>query len=239
VIIVATIITGKNTIKEAITVGRKIFELYVQPGTNDEILELAKTHNIPVKELQKQEINNLLPKGHQGIGASVQDYAYLSLEDALAQPKKHRLYLMLDGVEDPHNLGAMLRSCDAFNVDGVIIPKNRSVQLNATVAKVSTGAIEHVNVIQVVNLSQTIRKLKENGFWIVGTDMDTPQTIHEMDVEADLCIIIGNEGRGLSRLVRDNCDYIVKVPMSGHINSLNASVSCALVLYEVYRRKGE
>jgi len=235
----ATIITGKNTIKEAITVGRKVFELYVQQGTNDEILEMAKKYNIPVKEMSKQDINNLLPSSHQGVGASVQDYAYLGLDEALAMPKKHRLYLMLDGVEDPHNLGAMLRSCDAFNVDAVIIPKNRSVQLNATVAKVSTGAIEHVNVVQVVNLHQTIRKLKENGFWIIGTDMDTPQTMHEMDVDADICIVIGNEGRGLSRLVRDNCDYIVKIPMSGHINSLNASVSCALVLYEAYRRRVE
>lgn len=235
----ATIITGKNTITEAIKVGRKVFELYVQEGTNQDILELAKENNIVVKELSKQDMNNLLPKSHQGIGANVEDYAYLSLDEALAMPKKHRLYVMLDGLEDPHNLGAILRSCDAFQVDGVIIPKNRSVQLNATVAKVSTGSIEHVNVIQVVNLHQTIRKLKENGFWIVGTDMDTPQTIHEMDVDSDLCIVIGGEGKGLGRLVRDNCDYIVKIPMSGHVNSLNASVSCAIILYEAYRRRVE
>lgn len=235
----ATIITGKNTITEAIKVGRKVFELYVQEGTNQDILELAKENNIVVKELSKQDMNNLLPKSHQGIGANVEDYTYLSLDEALAMPKKHRLYVMLDGLEDPHNLGAILRSCDAFQVDGVIIPKNRSVQLNATVAKVSTGSIEHVNVIQVVNLHQTIRKLKENGFWIVGTDMDTPQTIHEMDVDSDLCIVIGGEGKGLGRLVRDNCDYIVKIPMSGHVNSLNASVSCAIILYEAYRRRVE
>lgn len=234
----AVLITGKNTISEAIKVGRKVHELYVQKGTNSELVELALQQQIPIKELAKQEMNNLLPGSHQGVGAKVDDYVYLDLDVALAKPKKHRLYIMLDGLEDPHNLGAMLRSCDAFQVDGVIIPKNRSVQLSATVAKVSTGAIEHVDVIQVVNLHQTIRKLKENGFWIVGTDMDTPQTIHDMDVEADLCIVIGGEGKGISRLIRDNCDYIVKIPMSGHVNSLNASVSCALVLYEAYRRRG-
>jgi len=129
--------------------------------------------------------------------------------------------------------------CDASAVDGVIIPSKRSVGLTSTVAKVSTGAIEHVNVIQVTNLHRTIVKLKEHGFWVVGTDMNTDQTIHDIQVDTDLVIVIGNEGSGMSRLIRDNCDYIVHIPMSGSVNSLNASVSAAITLYEVFRRRGE
>mgnify|MGYP003890276753 FL=1 len=145
---------------------------------------------------------------------------------------------MLDSLEDPHNLGAILRSADAFGVDAIIIPKHRSVGLNATVAKVSTGSIEHVDVVEVTNLTNTIKTLKDQGFWVVGTDADTDQTIHEINVDTNLCIVIGSEGKGISRLVKENCDYVVKIPMSGHVNSLNASVSAALVIYEVFHKKG-
>ena len=126
----------------------------------------------------------------------------------------------------------------AFGVDGIILPKNRSVQLNNTVAKVSTGSIEYVDVIGVTNLNQTIKKLKDNGFWVVGTDAETDQTISDINIDTDLCIVIGSEGKGISRLVKENCDYTVKIPMVGHVNSLNASVSAALVIYEVFRRRG-
>ncbi|QMS85349.1 23S rRNA (guanosine(2251)-2'-O)-methyltransferase RlmB [Candidatus Xianfuyuplasma coldseepsis] len=235
----ATIITGKNTIMEAIRVGRTVYEIYIQDHTNREILKLARENNIPFTFMNKQTINETLPPNHQGVGAKIEDYTYLTLEEALAKPKNQKVFVMLDGLEDPHNLGAILRSADAFNVDGIIIPKKRSVQLTTAVAKVSTGAIEHVDVISVTNLHQTILTLKENGFWVVGTDMNTNETIHDIQVETDLCIVIGSEGRGMSRLIRDHCDYIVKIPMNGHVNSLNASVSAALVLYEVFRRKGE
>lgn len=234
----STIITGKNTINEAIKAKRKVHELYVLKGTNQDLIEVANKNKIKVKEMDKQSINNLLPRGNQGVGASVEDYKYTPLEEALKTQKETRLFVMLDQLEDPHNLGAILRSSDAFNVDGVIIPKNRSVKLNSTVAKVSTGAIEHVNVIEVTNLTNTIKKLKENGFWIVGTDMDTDQTIHDIQVDTDLCIVIGSEGKGISRLVKENCDYVVKIPMNGHVNSLNASVSAGLVIYEVFRKRG-
>lgn len=235
----AMIITGKNTIMEAIHVGRTIHEIYIQDHTNRDILKLARENNIPFTFMNKQTMNETLPPNHQGVGAKVEDYSYLTLEEALAKPKNQKVFVMLDGLEDPHNLGAILRSADAFNVDGIIIPKKRSVQLTTTVAKVSTGAIEHVDVISVTNLHQTILTLKEHGFWVVGTDMKTNETIHDIQVDTDLCIVIGSEGRGMSRLIRDHCDYIVKIPMQGHVNSLNASVSTALVLYEVFRRKGE
>lgn len=234
----AIIIAGKNTVMEAIKAGRKIHELYIQQGTNTDVLDRAYRKNIKVLELSKTEIVKLLPPSNQGIGAKVEDYKYTELEDALKQEKQNKVFVMLDGLEDPHNLGAILRSCDAFNIDGIIIPKNRSVKLNATVAKVSTGAIEHVNVIEVTNLTNTIKQLKKENFWVVGTDAETNQTIHDINVDANLVIVIGSEGKGISRLVKENCDYVVKIPMSGHVNSLNASVSAALVIYEVFRRKG-
>lgn len=234
----AIIITGKNTIQEAIKVNRKIFELYIQEGTNKDIITEAEKQQINVKLLSKQEIKNLLPPNNQGIGAKVEDYKYKSIDDVLYKEKQNKLFIMLDGLEDPHNLGAILRSCDAFDVDAIIIPKNRSVKLNATVAKVSTGAIEHVDVVEVTNLTQTIKKLKKENFWVVGTDMETDQTIHDVDADSNLVVVIGSEGKGISRLVKENCDYVVKIPMVGHVNSLNASVSAALVIYEIFRKRG-
>ncbi len=234
----ATIITGKNTVLEAIKAGHKVYELYYLKGSNSDILELAKSKSIKSKEYDKFNLSKLLPSHNQGIGALVEDYKYSNLDDAINKVGSNKMFVMLDSIEDPHNLGAILRSSDAFNVDAIIIPKNRSVKLNSTVAKVSTGAIEYVDVVEVTNLNQTIKKLKDNGFWIVGTEMNTNQTIHDIDVDTNLCIVIGNEGKGITRLVRENCDYLVKIPMSGNVNSLNASVSAALVIYEVFNRRG-
>ncbi len=233
------IITGKNTVTEAIKTNRKIHELYIQRGTNKDVLSLVENKSIKVVELDKQKMNEICLRNHQGLGAKIDDYKYLTIEDALAKPKENKVFVMLDQLEDPHNLGAILRSADAFKIDGIIIPKNRSVGLTGTVAKVSTGAIEHVDVISVTNLNQTIKTLKDNGFWVAGTDMDTDQTIHDINVDTNLCIVIGSEGKGISRLVKQNCDYVVKIPMDGHVNSLNASVSTGIVLYEVFRKKGE
>ena len=238
VIEMAIIIAGKNTVTEAIKVGRKVHELYIQQGTNKDIIDLANKKHIKVVELPKFEIKKILPPANQGVGAKVADYTYKSLESVLSKEKQNKVLIMLDGLEDPHNLGAILRSCDAFGMDGIIIPKNRSVKLNATVAKVSTGAIEHVDVIEVTNLTNTIKQLKKENFWVVGTDADTEQTIHDINVDANLLVVIGSEGKGISRLVKENCDYVVKIPMVGHVNSLNASVSTALVIYELFRRKG-
>lgn len=232
------VITGKNTVTEAIKVGRKIHEVYVLKGSNKDVLSLARNSHIKIKELDKQQLQKLLPKNNQGIGALVEEYKYKSIDQVLQKDKQNKVFVMLDQLEDPHNLGAILRSADAFGVDAIIIPKNRSVKLNATVAKVSTGAIEHVDVVEVTNLTNTIKSLKDNGFWVVGTDANTDQTIHDINVDTDLVIVIGSEGKGISRLVKENCDYVVKIPMSGHVNSLNASVSAALVIYEVYHKKG-
>lgn len=235
----AMVIVGKNTVLEAINAKRKIYELYVQKGTNKELIELAKDRHIKMKIQDKQSLNQLLDGVHQGVGALVDDYTYKTLEDVLAMEKEHKFFVMLDSLEDPHNLGAILRSADAFGVDAVIIPKNRSVKLNATVAKVSTGAIEYVNVVEVTNLAQTMEKLKKHGFWIAGTDASAKQTIGQIDTDTSLCVVIGSEGKGMHRLVKEKCDYHVKIPMIGHVNSLNASVSAGIVIYEVFKKKGE
>lgn len=232
------VITGKNTVIEALKVGRKCQELYVLKNSNKEIVEMARKKNINIKEMDKVALAKVLPGNNQGVGALVADYKYTNLDDALNKNNNTKVFVILDQLEDPHNLGAILRSADAFNIDAIIIPKNRSVKLNTTVAKVSTGAIEHVDVIEVTNLTNTIKVLKEKGFWVVGTDANTDQTIHDIQVDTDLCVVIGSEGKGISRLVKQNCDYVVKIPMSGHVNSLNASVSTALVLYEIYHKKG-
>lgn len=235
----AGLISGKNVVKEAIKAGRKIEAIHLQKKTNHDIETDAKKQSIKVVvHHDKKEMNDLFGFGHQGVGAEVEEYQYVPLETALLKEKSNKLYVMLDGLKDPHNLGAIIRSCDAFNADAVIVPKNRSVGLNETVAKVSTGAIEYVDVIQVTNLNNTIKTLKERGFWVVGTDMNTNQTIHDIQVDTDLCIVIGSEGKGMSRLVRENCDYIVQIPMNGHVNSLNASVSAAITLYEVFHKRG-
>lgn len=232
------IITGKNTVSEAIKVGRKIHELYVLKGSNKDLVSMARKSQLKIKELDKPQMQKMLPSNNQGIGALIDDYKYKTLEQVTKIDKENKVFVMLDSLEDPHNLGAILRSADAFGVDAIIIPKNRSVKLNATVAKVSTGAIEHVDVVEVTNLTNTIKALKDQGFWVVGTDANTDQTIHDINVDTNLVIVIGSEGKGISRLVKQNCDYVVKIPMSGHVNSLNASVSAALVIYEVYHKKG-
>lgn len=145
--------------------------------------------------------------------------------------------MILDGLEDPHNLGAVLRTADATQMDGIIIPKNRSVSLNATVAKVSTGAIEYIDVAQVTNLASTLETLKANGYWIIGLDMEGSIDYKAQDYSGKIAVVIGSEGKGISRLVRDNCDFFVHIPMFGHVNSLNASVSASIIFYEIIRNR--
>ena len=176
---------------------------------------------------------------HQGAVLEIEGYSYVDVDEIISNPKgKYPFIVMLDGLEDPHNLGAILRTCDAGGVDGVIIGKNRSVHLNNTVAKVSTGAIEHVKVSEVTNLTTTIKYLKKQGYWIVGAEACDKSVLYT-DIKYDMpvCLVIGSEGKGISRLVTENCDFLVKIPMVGHVNSLNASVSCSILIYEVIRSR--
>lgn len=234
-------IYGKSVVREAIRANRRIQELYVDETflkKEVKFIDFLKDKNIkfiilPNKEFEKRFVGNA-----QGVGAIVEDYTYYNLEDVVDKNKK-QYFLILDGLEDPQNLGAILRTADATNLDGIIIPKNHSVSLNATVAKVSVGAIEYAKVIQVSNINTAIAYLKENCFWIVGTKMDADKSYKDLDADVSLAIIIGSEGFGMSKLVAKNCDYTVSIPMSGHVNSLNASVSAALLMYEIYHKRNK
>ena len=163
---------------------------------------------------------------------SVPDYEYCQLDDLIV--KEDPLLVILDHVEDPHNLGAIIRTCEAAGVDGIILPKNRSVEVNATVMKTSAGALEYVKIAQVTNIAQTMKELKRKGFWIVGTDMDG-MNYSDIDYKGKMALVIGNEGKGMSRIVKENCDFIASIPMIGKINSLNASVAAGIMIYEAVR----
>lgn len=224
-------IYGKNCIYEAIRAGHKIKEVHILDTLNDNrFIDLLRDKGYKYIIDDKKNMDKLFTS-HQGYGAIAYDYEYKELDSELKKPKTgRRMYVVLDGINDPHNFGAILRSCDAFSVDGVIIPKNRSVEITETVAHVSTGAIEYVPIIKVNNLTQSLKKLKENGFWIVGTDASATNVCEDIDKSLDIAVIIGSEGFGISRIVKKECDYMIKIPMTGHVNSLNASVSAGIII---------
>ncbi|MFV9511680.1 23S rRNA (guanosine(2251)-2'-O)-methyltransferase RlmB [Tepidibacillus sp. LV47] len=241
-----TYILGKNPVYEALKSDRSINKIYIAEGIQksslQKILALAKEKGVITQYYPKKKLDQMTEnKNHQGIVASIAAYEYTELRDLVSEAKKanHLPFLvLLDEIEDPHNLGSILRTCDVVGVDGVIIPKRRSVGLTPTVSKTSAGAIEYVPVSRVTNLAQTIDYLKDEGFWIVGTDAAADQMYHEIDYKMPVVIVIGSEGKGISRLVKEKCDFMVKLPMQGHINSLNASVAAGIILYEVYRNRG-
>lgn len=235
-------IYGKNTVLEALKGDKPVYQVYMMKNVKDDkIINLANQKNAKVNIVtQKNVLNELVGRVvHQGIVAQVEGYDYYTIDEIVSSiPEgKQPLLLMLDGLEDPHNLGAILRTCDAVEVDGVIIGKNRSVALTPTVAKVSTGAIDHVKVAQVTNLSRTLEDLKKRGFWVVGCDLDNSQDYRAIDYNMPTVIVIGSEGFGISRLVKKNCDMNVVLPMTGHVTSLNASVATAVILYQVYNSR--
>ena len=227
---------GKNTVREYILNNKNIIKVFCNDKAN-ELVNLAKRNNISVQIVDNNYLNNLVNAKHQGIVAQIKDYKYYNLEDITNNmDKKYPFIVMLDSLEDPHNLGAILRTCDAAGVDGVIIGKNRSVRLNDTVAKVSTGAIDYVKVVEVTNLTNTIKDLKKKGYWIVGAEsIDESKYYDQMKYDMPTCLVVGSEGKGISDLVRKNCDFLVKIPMLGHVNSLNASVSCSILIYEIIK----
>ncbi len=234
-------IYGKNTVRELLTGPRQVYEVMIQnQSKNDDIVKLCRKNNIKMRMTDKNGFIKLVGNvNHQGVMALIDGYDYTPLEDIVRNiPEgKQPLLLMLDGMEDPHNLGAIIRTCDAIGVDGVIIGKKHSVGLNATVAKVSTGAIDHVPVAQVTNLSRTLDSLKKEGFWVVGCELDNSTDYRAVDYNMPLVLVIGSEGFGISRLVKEHCDMNVILPMVGHVNSLNASVATAVLLYQVYNSR--
>ena len=232
-------IFGKNTLANALKNNRSIKIVYMSPSFQDDrVTKLLKEKNIPYEIRQNNALSSLVgkDKNHQGIVAEVEEYHYLTLEEMInnLKNKENPLLVMLDGLEDPHNLGAILRSVDALGGDGVIIGANRQVRLNSTVAKVSTGAIEYVPCAMVTNLNQAVQKLKDAGYWIVCSDGEARLDYREVDYNMKTCLIVGSEGFGVSKLLLKNSDFVVKIPMVGHVNSLNASVACALFLSQIY-----
>ncbi len=233
-------IYGKNPIMEALK-GASVYKIYMLNGHKDpKIFDICKRNQIPLEFVDKKEFDKKVGKVvHQGVMAYIENYRYYTIDEILKDipENKQPLLLMLDGLEDPHNLGAILRTCDAVGVDGVIIGKNRSVGLNGTVAKVSTGAIHHVKVAQVTNLTRTLEDLKKKAFWVVGCELENSQDYRSVDYNMPTVLVIGSEGFGMSRLVKKSCDINVVLPMVGHVNSLNASVAASVLLYQVYNSR--
>ena len=233
-------IYGKNAVYEAVKKNEGLTQVVLlKEGKDTQLIGMCKKNRIPVVYEDRSFFNKNAKGNHQGYMALKESYEYVALEEILAgiPQGKQPLLIMLDGLEDPHNLGAFLRSADATGADGIIIGKNRSVSLNATVAKVSTGAIEHVPVCQVTNLSRTLEQLQKQGYWVVGTDMHDAVDYRQVDYNMPVVLVVGSEGFGISRLVLEKCDYKVTIPMVGHVNSLNASVACAVMLYQIYNHR--
>ena len=228
-------VSGKNVVIETLKNNQPIKKAIIYKNFQDKnIISALQKKNIPIKFVEKFELDKLANGNHQGIMISIPDYEYVSLDELLE--KENPLLVILDHLEDPHNLGAIVRTCEAAGVDGIIIPKNRSVEVTSTVMRTSVGALDYVKIARVANLTETMNYLKKQGFWIVGTDMDG-EDYQEIDYRGKTVLVIGNEGSGMSRLVKENCDFIASIPMNGHVNSLNASVAAGIVIYEAISKR--
>ncbi len=237
-------IIGRNPVMEALQSGRPVNKVLVSDQLNKQtqqtLQKAAKKANTIMQVVPKKRLDQLSSGKHQGMVAYVSAYEYATIEMILQKAENEQvapLILILDEIEDPHNLGAILRTADATGVHGVIIPKRRAVGLTETVAKASAGAIEHIPVARVTNIATTIDQLNQQNIWIVGTDELGSDDYRTLDGETALAIVIGNEGKGISRLVKEKCDWMVHLPMQGAIPSLNASVASSLLMYEVYRKR--
>lgn len=239
-------IEGRNAVLEALRSGKPIDKLFVQEGCQDgpirSITREAKKHDTIVKFVARERLDQMSEtKKHQGVIAYAAAYEYAQVEDMLklARERGEAPFLfLLDGIEDPHNLGAIIRTANLAGAHGVVIPKNRAVGLTATVAKASAGALNYTPVAKVTNLSNTIRELKEQGLWFVCADM-AGEPMYRLDLKGPVGLVIGSEGEGVSKLVRENCDFTAAIPMKGEIDSLNASVAAGVLAYEIVRQRLE
>jgi 23S rRNA (guanosine2251-2'-O)-methyltransferase len=240
-------IGGKHSVLEALRSGRTINKIWISESVQKQfagpIVTEAKNNGVLVQFTDKRKLDQMAEGiQHQGVVAQVAAYEYVEVEDILAKAKERNeepFLLILDEIEDPHNLGSILRTADCTGVHGVIIPKRRSVGLTATVSKISAGAVEYVPVARVTNIAQTIDTLKEAGVWVAGTDVTAAQDVYKASFTLPIALIIGNEGKGVGRLIKEKCDFLVKLPMAGHINSLNASVAAGVLMYEVVRQRSQ
>ena len=238
-------VEGRNSVIELLESGRDINKIFIAKGEKhgsiNKILALAKEHKVIVTEVERSKINSMSQTdNNQGVIAIVPPFNYCEVDDILNLAKEKNedpFIVILDGIEDPHNLGSIIRTAETAGVHGIIIPKRRAAQVNSTVNKVSAGAVEHMKIARVNNITETIRYLKENDLWICGTDINTNTYYYNQDFKMPIGIVIGSEGFGMSRLVKENCDFLVKIPMKGKITSLNASVSAGIVMYEVVKQR--
>lgn len=225
------LVYGRNVLKEVLKKKIKINKVYIQDSLKSDF-SLKGLDNVNIIYLKKYEMDKI-SSNHQGIILNIEDYKYVSLSSISF---KNALLVILDHIEDPHNFGAIIRSCEAFGVDGIIIPSTRSIEVNSTVIKTSVGTVFNMKIAKVKNIVNTMHELKKNGFWIVGTDMEGTR-YDEIDYKGSTCIVCGNEGFGMSRLVKENCDFIATIPMKGEVNSLNASVATAIVISQAVRNR--
>lgn len=238
-------VEGRNSVFELLNSNRDINKIYIQKGEKhgaiNKIISLAKEKHIVISEIEKNKLDQMSQtKNHQGIIAVVPPFNYCEVDDILQLAKSKQedpFIIILDGIEDPHNLGSIIRTAETAGVHGIVIPKRRCSLVNSTVSKTSAGAVEHMKIARVSNLVQTIEYLKEKDVWICGTDMDTSTYYYNQDLKGAIAIVIGSEGFGMSRLVKEKCDFLVKIPMKGKVTSLNASVSAGIVIYEVVKQR--
>ena len=238
-------VEGRNAVIELLESGRDINKIFILEGEHhgsiNKIIAMAKERKIVLTMVNKTKLNQMAQtENNQGVIAIVPPFDYCEVEDILENAKQREekpFILILDGIEDPHNLGSIIRTAETAGVHGIIIPKRRSASVNSTVSKVSAGAVEHMKIARVNNINETIRYLKENDVWICGTDMDAKKYYYQEDYKGPIAIVIGSEGFGMSRLVKENCEFLVKIPMKGKITSLNASVSAGIVIYEAVKQR--
>lgn len=237
------VIAGRNAVMELLKSDRDINKIFIQRGEKhgsiNEIIARAKEKKIVLVEVDREKLD-FMAENHQGVVATVPPYDYCEVEDILDYAKEKGedpFIVILDGIEDPHNLGSIIRTAETAGVHGIIIPKRRNVAVNATVAKTSAGATAYVKLARVNNLNETIRKLKDEGLWVIGTDGEAKTEYYNQDLKGPIAIVIGSEGFGMSKLVKENTDILIKIPMKGQITSLNASVSAGIIMYEVVKQR--
>ena len=226
------LVYGRNVAKEVLQKPKKVKKVTLLKDFKEkDILSLIEKNKIKVEYLDKKGFSKFDKYSHQGIILDIEDFSYTDYEEFLSV--ENAKIVILDHLEDPHNLGAIIRTCEAAGILGIIIPKDRSVDINSTVMKTSAGALENVKIAKVTNLVSVIDELKENGYWIVGTSLNGKLDYRDVDYTGKIALVIGNEGNGMSKAVEDSCDYLTKIPMYGKINSLNASVAAGIMIYEM------
>ncbi len=238
-------VEGRNAVIELLESGRDINKIFISNGEKhgsiNKIINMAKQRKVLITEVNKTKLKEMAKtENYQGVIAIVPPFEYCDVDDIIEEAKKRNespFIIILDGIEDPHNLGSIIRTAETAGVHGIIIPKRRAASVNSTVAKVSAGAVEYMKIARVNNINETIKFLKENGIWICGTDISTNTYYDKQDFTGPIGIVIGSEGFGMSRLVKENCDFLVKIPMKGKITSLNAAVSAGIVIYEAVKQK--